>query len=389
LKICFLVWGPFGFRADELAEQIGAERVDLTFLYGPRFFAPLRYLVLSVRTFITLARSNPVLVYAQNPPVFCPMAALLYCKLTRKRLFIDHHSIWSVKTIGGMVGVLISLLEKFVSRNAFANTAPHAVWGEKLSLIRARRVLVVHDHVEKNPARRSDDLHRKYAGEGKLVIASHGGHPLERIEAEIKAVAMTGNVTLAITGPEQKLRHRLEHLGTSERARYLGLLPMEEYLSLKASSDFALNITDEPYTLSHVIFEFVASSLPVISSRQGVVEDVFGDSLLYVDSSDPGEVAEKVELLAGSPALLQTFRRRADECFDRLEESWREEVEALESLIAGQQFRAKALERSFGKHVGARDHYSGRRFRQIRGVASLRLKTSQKAEAPCRGSSSI
>jgi glycosyltransferase involved in cell wall biosynthesis len=318
-----------------LAEQIGAERIDLTFLYGPRFFAPLRYLALSIRTTIILARSKPDLVYAQNPPVFCPMAALLYCKLTGKRLFIDHHSIWSVKTIGGRVGALISLMEKFVSRNAFANTAPHAVWGEKLNLMRARRVLVVHDHVKKNPAGRSEDLHRKYGGEGKLVIASHGGHPLERIEAEIKAIAMTRNVTLAITGPEQKLKQRLGYLASSERAKYLGLLPMEDYLSLKASSDFAVNITDEPYTLSHVIFEFVASSLPVISSRQGVVEDVFGDSLLYVDSSDPGEVAKKIELLARNPELLQAFRRRTDECSDRLDVAWREEIKALKSLIAG------------------------------------------------------
>jgi glycosyltransferase involved in cell wall biosynthesis len=110
---------------------------------------------------------------------------------------------------------------------------------------------------------------------------------------------------------------------------------MEEYLALKASSDFAVNITDEPYTLSHVIFEFVASSLPVISSKQGVVEDVFGDSLLYVDSSEPDEVAEKIELLASNPELLQTFRRRADECSDRLDVAWREEVKAMKSLIAG------------------------------------------------------
>src|SRR6185437_1066595 len=54
-----LVWGPFGFRADELADAVGAERLSITFLYGPRYFAPIRYLVLFFRTLIVLATKRP------------------------------------------------------------------------------------------------------------------------------------------------------------------------------------------------------------------------------------------------------------------------------------------------------------------------------------------
>ena len=43
-KKVLLCWAPFGFRADELAGAIGAERVSITLLYGPRYFAPIRYL---------------------------------------------------------------------------------------------------------------------------------------------------------------------------------------------------------------------------------------------------------------------------------------------------------------------------------------------------------
>jgi glycosyltransferase involved in cell wall biosynthesis len=334
LKICFLVWGPFGFRADELAEQIAAERINMTLMYGPRYFAPIRYLALTFRTLLVLARSDPDVVYAQNPPVFCPMAALLYCKLARRRLFIDHHSIWSIKTIGGPVGATIGFFERFVSRSAFVNTAPHTVWSKELNRMGGNRVLVVHDHVEKNTAERNDQLRREHGGDGLLAIASHGGHPLEKIEAEVKAVSMTQNVTLVITGPEEKLRHRLEYLGKLGRAKYLGLLPMETYLSLKASCDFAINITDEPYTLSHVIFEFVASSLPVISSKESVVEEIFGNDILYVDSSEPPKVAEKIELLAKNPEVIQTYRSRADACSSRLDKAWHKEVAVLKSLLA-------------------------------------------------------
>src|SRR5208282_5727287 len=99
-KTLSILWGPFGDRADELAEAIGAERVSITLLYGPRYFAPIRYLVLFFRTLVILFQKQPDVVYAQNPPVFCPLTCLLYCRFTGARLIVDHHSIWRVKTLG-------------------------------------------------------------------------------------------------------------------------------------------------------------------------------------------------------------------------------------------------------------------------------------------------
>ena len=105
---------------------------------------------------------------------------------------------------------------------------------------------------------------------------------------------MVRSVALLITGPREKLERRLPSSALPRNVRYLGFLERETYERLKASADFAINITDEPYTLSHVLLEFAASSTPVISSRQAVLEDFFGDSLLYADSSAPSEVAAKV-----------------------------------------------------------------------------------------------
>lgn len=268
--------------------------MTITFLYGPRYFAPLRYLVLFLRTIFLLSTKRPDVVYAQNPPVFCPLASLFYCRMANARLVIDHHSIWSVKTLGNsLVSKAIGMLERFVSRAAHANTTPHAVWGRMLEEMGARNVGAIHDFVKKNRYARDDAVRERYSLDRIIAIASHGGHPLERIEEEAAAVALNGSVTLLITGPPEKLRHRIgEKLPAN--VRYLGLLEREEYEKLKASVDFAVNVTDEPYTLSHVLFEYAASSIPVISSRQTVVEEVFGDSLLYVDSLRVQDVADRV-----------------------------------------------------------------------------------------------
>jgi glycosyltransferase involved in cell wall biosynthesis len=336
-KILTIVWGPFGFRADELAEVVGSERVSITLLYGPRYFAPIRYLALFFRTMFLLAQKRPDVVYAQNPPIFCPLTCLLYCRITGARLVLDHHSIWSVKTLGGRSPLSrgIGFLERVVSRAADANTTPHGLWARMLVKMGARDVLVYHDYVPKNERWADEALRREMAEGPILAISSHGGHPLERLEVEAAAVAMDrdAGVSLVISGPREKLEGRVARLALPPNVKYAGFLKREVYESLKASADFAINITDEPYTLSHVLFEFAASSLPVVSSRQPVVEELFGDSLLYADSTVE-DVAEKVRELCSGPTRAEwaaKVRRKQDELATMHED----EVSALKRLVSG------------------------------------------------------
>ncbi len=311
-KTLILLWGPFGFRADELAEAVGAERESITVLYGPRYLAPVRYLALFFRTLLLLSRRRPEVVYAQNPPVFCPLTCLLYCRIAGARLVIDHHSIWSVKTLGGRspLSIAIGFLERVVARAADANTAPHSLWARMLVKMGARDVLVYHDYVPKNQRPRDEALRREMGEEEILAIASHGGHPLERLEVEAAAVGREreSGVSLVVSGPKEKLERRFAVLRLPTNVRYAGFLRREVYESLKASADFAMNITDEPYTLSHVLFEFSASSLPIVSSKQEVVKELFGDSILYANST-VDDVAEKVRLLRSGRARAEWAER--------------------------------------------------------------------------------
>jgi glycosyltransferase involved in cell wall biosynthesis len=337
MRIYLILWGPFGDRADEIAEIVGAERESITLLYGPRYFAAIRYLALFFRTLFLLARRRPDVVYAQNPPIFCPLTCLLYCRLTGARLVIDHHSIWSVKTLGGRspLSRAIAFLELVVSRAADANTTPHSLWARMLVKMGARNALVYHDYVPNNDRRPDEALKGRLAEGPLLAIASHGGHPLERLETEAAAVAgeREAGVSLVISGPREKLERRLAALVLPPNVRYAGFLEREVYETLKASADFAINITDEPYTLSHVLFEFAASSLPVISSRQPVVEELFADSLLYVDSTVQ-DVRAKVREMCSGPTRAEWAAkiRRKQEELTRMHE---EEVSALRRLVSG------------------------------------------------------
>jgi glycosyltransferase involved in cell wall biosynthesis len=334
MKILVILWGPFGHRADELAKAVRGTRYNITLLYGLRYLAPIRYLALFLRTLILLYKEDPDIVFAQNPPVFCPLTCMLFCQLRGRRLVVDHHSLWRFKFFGGIIGALIGPIEGVVSRGAFVNTSPYDVWAQELRRMGVGNVLVVHDHVERNPYARDNAVRGRYLADGFLAIASHGGHWLERIESEVGAAATTPGLTLVFTGPEEKMKAKFASLKLPANVRYLGMLPMRDYLALKASCDFALNITDESYALSHVIFEFFASGLPVVSSRHKVVEDVFGDALLYVDGSDTGEVAAKVQELLASKEVMEQYRRRVASKYLQLESARREEVSRLCSILS-------------------------------------------------------
>ena len=173
-----------------------------------------------------------------------------------------------MKTLGGRSPLTraIAFLERVVSRAADANTAPHGLWARMLVKMGARDVLVYHDYVPNNERWPDAALKRQMAEGPILAIASHGGHPLERLEVEAAAVAgeREVGVSLVISGPREKLERRLAALALPPNVKYAGFLDHEVYEALKASADFAVNITDEPHTLSHVLFEFAASSLPVI-----------------------------------------------------------------------------------------------------------------------------
>ncbi len=312
---------------------MGAERVSITVLYGPRYFAPIRYVALFFKTLLILSQRKPDVVYAQNPPVFCPLTCMLYCRATGKKLVIDHHSVWKVKTLGrGPLSRIIGVLEGVVSRSAAGNTAPHVFWAEMLRSMGARNVLVVHDYVERNTNARDEKLRLSFTDRPLVAVCSHGGHPLERIEAEASGVGQVGSVELLITGPKEKLERRLSAVALPENVRYLGFLPRQTYESLKASADMAINVTDEPFTLSHVLLEYAASSLPVISSREEVVRGFFGDALLYTDTTDSAEVAEKVRMML-DPAVRDEYRERVTRWYGELSLSHQAEVRSLRSLL--------------------------------------------------------
>jgi glycosyltransferase involved in cell wall biosynthesis len=246
---------------------------------------------------------------------------------------IDHHNVWSVKTFGtSALSGAFKVLEHLAVRAAFLNTVPHDYWRAVISEEFSGRVLTIHDCVEKNPFSRNETLRRRVAPSGLIGMAASLSFQ-ERVETEAMGIERVQGVTLAMTGPPEKLGPRLTLLGNLRRVKFLGYLPKTEYEELKASCDFGLNITDEPFTVNHTLFEYAAASLPIISTRNEAIEAVFGDSILYVERSDPGAVAEKVTTFVQASSALAEYRERISRRFEELTISGERERALLRSFL--------------------------------------------------------
>jgi len=331
--ILAMVWAGSSARLDELAKDLGAERRNFDLGKIPKFLAPLKYLVCFLMTQVFLFSRKPTVVYCQNPPILAPLACIPYCAITGRRLVIDHHNVWSMKTFGASaLSGALKAMEHLADRTAFLNTVPHDYWRAVISGEFSGRVLTIHDYVERNPFSRNEILRRRVASSGLIGMAASLSFQ-ERVEIEAMGVEKVQGVTLAMTGPPERLGNRLTRLGNLRRVKFLGYLPKTEYEELKASCDFGLNITDEPFTVNHTLFEYAAAALPIISTRSKEIEGVFGDSILYVEESDAGAVAEKVTKFAQDPSSLAEYRERISRRFEELTVSAEHERALLRSLL--------------------------------------------------------
>jgi len=267
--------------------------------YRVKPLAPIRYLLQGLVTTFKLLRRKPLIVIAQNPPVFAPLACLFYRRLTKTRLVVDHHCIWSEKTITYPIARnFIRLFEKVVVRLVDLNLTPNPIWTQRVLSLGAKKATTLIDFVDSGRWDQSREDERTTLGGGPmLVVAPCGGHPLEHPEILIEAMRNIDNAVLIVTGDE-KLAKRLkaslkEH--PQENVVITGYLSESKYAQLIRTCTAVANISDEPNTIPYFIYEAISTGRPVISSDNPAIRSIFDNYILIVPKNTP-ELVRKVLL---------------------------------------------------------------------------------------------
>ena len=93
-KKLFIAWSRETQRSRYLAQSLEAEFKQVYYKKIGRYNIPviLRYILQATETLLMLFYERPRTVIVQNPPVFAPLVALIYSKLTGAKLVIDSHT---------------------------------------------------------------------------------------------------------------------------------------------------------------------------------------------------------------------------------------------------------------------------------------------------------
>ena len=333
-----VAWAPFSPTLVEVGSLIGGRVVFLNILFGKKIAAPLRYAFLALRTLSLLRRERPEVVLAQNPPIFLPLLLVLVKRFNRFKLVVDHHAVWSMKTIRApLLSQGVAALERFVAKEADANMSPNNSWTRELRARGATDAFTYHDFIPKSTSttRRPGEWgayplppHRF------LVIAAHGGHPQELLEEEVKAIEGLDDYLLVITGKREKLGHRIAKLKPPRNVIYPGYLDDAHYEALKRNADVALSLSTELNTVPHAIHEFVALGIPTIVLKDPLLRSLFDGAIVEIDDVNPETVRDELRRVTEDSAFRKKLRENLDLNYERRFKMYQNEVSKLRQALA-------------------------------------------------------
>jgi hypothetical protein len=314
--LLLVAWAPSSPRLADLAHLLGGRVVYLNVLFGKRWAAPLRYLFLSLRTFQVLRRQRPTGVFAQNPPIFCPLAIIAAKRMMDFNLIVDHHAVWSVKSIRTpILSNLIAWLERFVVRRADANTTPNNNWTRQFQRMGAKNAFTYHDFLDKKPrpGTNSSSVLNRLPPHRFLVIAAHGGHPEELLEEEVAAVQGLPDYVLVITGRREKIGQRLAGMNPSGNVVYAGYIAQEDYEALKRCADVALSLSVEPNTVPHAIYEFLSYRVPTIVLKDDLLRSIFDGGIIEAETRSSASIRDAIRRACEDSVFRSQILRNIDD----------------------------------------------------------------------------
>ncbi|MCW2585486.1 MAG: glycosyl transferase group 1 [Frankiales bacterium] len=280
-RALFVSWIGHHGRSEDLAAALGAECAFVAVgRLTDRRTAPLRHLVQALRTLVLLARRRPEVLIVMAPPSTLVVLALMWRRLTRRKLVVDCHS----KAVLGH-----PLSWRLAARADLALvTIPELTEGFS-------RVIAVHDPPATAVA----------AERHAEVVFPASWYDDEPIDALLCAAEQLPDVRFAITGRSPV------GLQVPSNVRLTGYLPRADYLDLIAGAPLVLALTTRKATMQRAAYEAVAAGRPVVASETAALRSYLGAGAHY---ATPAALAPVVRgALASLPALEAAVARVRDE----------------------------------------------------------------------------
>jgi glycosyltransferase involved in cell wall biosynthesis len=277
IRQLFIAWAPYGRRSELLARETGAEMHFIHYLkYKVPAYAPLKYVLQSLRTLQVLAVKRPEIVYVQSPPFVAAMIVDLYCRMTGTTFAIDHHT-----DSFGPRWKWASRVQQYLARRATINIVTNQHWAEIIHTWAARSFILPDPFVELS----TDETFAIRPGFNVVFINTFA--PDEPIDAVLEAAAQLPEVCFYITG--NKARRNADFFAAApSNVVFTGFVPDAQYIGLLRAADAVLALTTRDHTLQGGGCEAVSLGKPLITSDWPYLRELFARGTIYVANSPEG-----------------------------------------------------------------------------------------------------
>lgn len=305
-KKIFIVWGREMQLSNNLGRALGAEVIQIYYqkIFGFKIPVILRYLAQGAVSLFILFKNRPGTVIVQNPPVFAPLAVLLYCKLSGAKFAIDSHTAAFLDD----KWVAFYWLFKYVARRARLNSCHNFKNLEILKNWGVESAMVMQFY---NPVYDLEKLSDPLENEKIERILSKSAWPIMMVNrfandddwgTVVKTAELMPEADFFITGNQKEAVSALKTLPAN--IILTGYLKHDEFLKLMHRSSVILAFTLRPDTVLWSIREIMALSKPFITTDSQVLRHYFNEVGLFT-KSDAFELKERILEAREKTALIK------------------------------------------------------------------------------------
>lgn len=262
-------------RSLELSKKLGCE------LYIFEETGKLRYPKSILKTINVLIKTNPDILFVQNPSMILATLACLYGIISKTIVIVDRHTTFLLSRTYPISLWLIffKLLHRFTIK--FAD----------LTIVTNDFLAGIVWQLGGRPFVLPDKLPElTYTGKvplrGKInifMISSFGkDEPIESVINAMRAFE-PGDTVLYISGNNKKLDKRIVD-NAPQNIVFTGFIPDDEFSNMIYSSDVIMVLTTSDYCMLCGCYESVSADKPLITSNKKVLKDYFAGAI-FVDNS--------------------------------------------------------------------------------------------------------
>ena len=308
LKLVYLVWAPFSYRAENLSRRLGARLYLTSYKFKNKIYSPIKYPLLFSKSLHILKKEKPNIIICQSPPIFCALSALVYLYLTGRKksttMLVDAHTGSFDKP-----WVYFKPFNKLIMKRSDVVIVSNIALQREILHDYGLNSTVLEDTIPPdfdNTYQQNIAIKMKTQGENdddddgeddKLfrvaVISSFAyDEPLGEVLNSASALL---NVKFYITGDTTKADKQLLKKKLSN-VIFTGFLDRNDYVSLLQHVDVIIVLTKRDRTMLSGAYEALAVEKPLITSNWTTLKEYFNKGTIYVDNSAE-EITKAVQIV--------------------------------------------------------------------------------------------